>query len=118
MVVFLIWSFSFFLDAQNKKKSSSNGAVVGVVIAVLLLLVLFSTMMFLFISRKRTEKPDYGLKNVSRELSPFGLCFLMCLRCNAAFAILYCAEAAFPESIVRLYAVVTVTDLVIRPRGR
>ena len=40
------------------------------------------------------------------------------LRCNAAFAILYCAEAAVPESIVRLYAVVTVTDLVIRPRGR
>ena len=40
------------------------------------------------------------------------------LRCNAAFAILYCAEAAVPESIVRLYVVVTVTDLVIRPRGR
>ena len=40
------------------------------------------------------------------------------LRCNAAFAILYCAEAAVPESIVRLYAVVTVTDLVTRPRGR
>ena len=39
------------------------------------------------------------------------------LRCNTAFAILYCAEAAVPESIVRLYAVVTVTDLVIRPRG-
>ena len=32
------------------------------------------------------------------------------LRCNAAFAILYCAEAVVPE--------VTVTDLVIRPRGR
>ena len=32
------------------------------------------------------------------------------LRCNAAFAILYCAEAAVPESIVRLYAVITVTD--------
>ena len=44
----------------------------------------------------------------------------MCLflRCNAAFAILFCAEAAVPESIVRLYAVVSVTDLVIRPRGR
>ena len=40
------------------------------------------------------------------------------LRCNAAFAILYCAEAVVPEGIVRLYAVVTVTDLVIRPRGR
>ena len=42
------------------------------------------------------------------------------LRCNAAFAILFCAEAAVPgpESIVRLYAVVSVTDLVIRPRGR
>ena len=40
------------------------------------------------------------------------------LRCNAAFAILFCAEAAVPESIVRLYAVVTVTDLVIRLRGR
>ena len=40
------------------------------------------------------------------------------LRCNAAFAILYCAEAAVHESTVRLYAVVTVTDLVIRPRGR
>ena len=40
------------------------------------------------------------------------------LRCNAPFAILCCAEAAVPESIVRLYAVVTVTVLVIRPRGR
>ena len=40
------------------------------------------------------------------------------LRCNAAFAILYCAKAVVPEGIVRLYAVVTVTDLVIRPRGR
>ena len=40
------------------------------------------------------------------------------LRCNAAFAALFCAEAAVPESIVRLYAVVTVTDLVIRPLGR
>ena len=38
-------------------------------------------------------------------------------RCNAAFAILYCAEAVVPEGIVRLYAVVTITDLVIRPRG-
>ena len=40
------------------------------------------------------------------------------LRCNAAFAILCCAEAAVPERIVRLYVVVTLTDLVIRPRGR
>ena len=40
------------------------------------------------------------------------------LRCNAAFAVLFCAEAAVPDSIVRLYAVVRVTDLVIRPRGR
>ena len=31
---------------------------------------------------------------------------------------LFCAEAAVPESIVRLYAVVSVTDLVIRSRGR
>ena len=40
------------------------------------------------------------------------------LRCNAAFAILFCAGAAVPESIIRLYAVVSVTDLVIRPRTR
>ena len=50
-----------------------------------------------------------------QESSPtsIGLLFLQsCLRCNAAFAILFCAEAAVPERIVRLYAVVTVTDLV------
>ena len=66
----------------------------------------------------RSDRDQHQTRSRTRHRNLTRLVSYVLLRCNAASAILYCAEAAVPEGIVRLYAVVTVTDLVIRPRGR